>query len=244
MGATSERARSGHAEVGGREARSSNPSRGAVLVTLSSLILVSLALRWKGIGATNLWFDEGNSWYVAHLSWRAFIDNIRASPLGPLYFAFLGRWMAIFGDSEAALRAPSLIASLLVSPVRYAIGARVFTRRAALVAAALLAVSPLQLYDAQEARMYMSLPLMAVLAAFFYLRWRDATFAPRAVSAAESERARPAPSRGSALRALACFTLVCTAMVHTNIVSLAFIAALGVDAILLIARRRRAAVTL
>lgn len=241
-GAASERARLDHAGRGEREALPPDPSRIAVLVTLSSLILVSLALRWKGIGVTNLWFDEGNSWYVAHLSWGALIDNIRASPLGPLYFAFLGRWMAIFGDSEAALRTPSLIASLLVIPITYAIGVRVFTRRAALVAAALLAVSPLHLYFAQEARMYMPLTFMAALAALLYLRWRNATFAPHDNSAKAPEVSWSGRPRSGALFDLVSFTLVCTAMVHTNIVSVAFIAALWVDAIILIVRHRRGAV--
>jgi len=203
---------------------------------LSSLMLVALALRVKGIGTTNLWYDEANSWYVAHLSWPALIDNVRSSPLGPLYFVFLKLWMTLFGDSEAALRTPSLIASLLVIPATYVIGARVFTRRAAALGASLLTISPLQLYFAQEARMYMPLTLMAVLAFIAYLRWRDATFAPDTGGATcDPGSARPA-SRVRAWRALAWYTIIGTAMVHTNIVSATFIAALNVDAARLLIR--------
>ena len=170
----------------------------------------------KGLDATNIWLDEANSWGVARLPWGAMMDNLRSSPLGPLYFVLLKLWMMLFGDSEAALRAPSLIASVLVIPVTYVIGVRAFSRRAAVVGAALLALSPLQLYFAQEARMYMLLTLFAVLYFLAYLRWRDATSAPGA---------------------LVWYAIAGTVMVYTNIISATLILALNIDAFWLLAQR-------
>lgn len=146
------------------------------------------------------------------------MDNLRSSPLGPLYFVLLKLWMLLFGDSEAALRAPSLISSVLVIPVAYTIGVRVFSRRAALVGALLLTLSPLQLYFAQEARMYMPLTLFAALYFLAYLRWRDATSGPSA---------------------LVWYAVAGTVMVYTNIISATLILALNIDAFWLLAQRWR-----
>jgi len=178
---------------------------------------VALVLRVKGIGATDIWLDEANSWKVARLPWGAMMDNLRSSPLGPLYFVLLKLWMMLFGDSEAALRAPSLIASVLVIPVTYVIGVRTFSRRAALLGSVLLTLSPLQLYFAQEARMYMLLTLFAALYFFAYLRWRDdATSAPGA---------------------LVWYATAGTVMVYTNIISATLILAVNIDAFWLLAQR-------
>jgi uncharacterized membrane protein len=179
-------------------------------------MLLALVLRVKGIGATDIWLDEANSWNVARLPWGAMMDNLRSSPLGPLYFVLLKLWMSLFGDSEAALRAPSLIASVLVIPVTYVIGMRTFSRRAALLGSVLLTLSPLQLYFAQEARMYMLLTLFAALYFLAYLRWRDATSAPGA---------------------LVWYAIAGTVMVYTNIISATLILAVNIDAFWLLARR-------
>ncbi|HEY9478647.1 MAG TPA: glycosyltransferase family 39 protein, partial [Gemmatimonadaceae bacterium] len=190
--------------------------RGTAVIVVSSLMLIALVLRVKGLGATDIWLDEANSWNVARLPWGAMMDNLRSSPLGPLYFVLLKLWMMLFGDSEAALRAPSLVASVLVIPVTYAIGVRAFSRRAAVLGAVLLTLSPLQLYFAQEARMYMPLTLFAALCFLGYLRWRDATSAP-----------------GS----LVWYAIAGTVMVYANIVSATLILALNIDAFWLLARR-------
>lgn len=205
--------------------------RGVTVLIISSLMLVALVLRMKGLGATNIWLDESNSWRVARLPWGALLDNLRSSPLGPLYFVLLKLWMQLFGDSEAALRAPSLLASILLIPVTYSIGARAFTRHAALLGVTLLALSPLQLYFAQEARMYMLLTLFAALYFLAYLGWRDATSAPVAVGGGGE------PGRAS--RALVWYAVAGTAMVYTNIISGTLILALNLDALWLLTQRRR-----
>src|SRR5581483_11157850 len=83
---------------------------GGILV--GSLMLVALAIRTWGLDRTSLWFDEVNSWEVTRLSWGAMLANLRGSPVGPLYFVLLKPWQLLFGDSEAALRAPSLISGI------------------------------------------------------------------------------------------------------------------------------------
>ncbi len=137
------------------------------------LVLLSLALRSDGIGAPNLWVDEANSWEVARQAPGELLAHLQNSPAVPFHFLLLKLWMTVFGDSEAALRSLSLIASLGLLPVTYAVGRRLLPRRAALLATLLLALSPAHLYFAQEARMYMPLTLLAASCVLAYLTWRD-----------------------------------------------------------------------
>ena len=187
-------------------------------------MLAALVLRWHGLGKTNLWLDEANSWYVAHLSWAALWANLRASPLGPIYFVALKLWTGVAGTSESALRAPSLLASVALVPLIYAIGARTVSHRAACIGAALAALSPLDLYFAQEARMYMPLALLAACVVYAYLVWRD-----------DAIRARDAASRRTAL-VLGAYAILSMLMLGTNAVSGPLLVAINLDALIVVAR--------
>ena len=198
-------------------------------------MLVAVVVRLHGLGAPNLWLDEANSWYVAHLSWAQLSTNLRTSPVGPVYFVALKLWMDVFGTSEAALRAPSLLASVILVPLVYALGVRTVSMRAARVAAALTALSPLHLYFAQEARMYMLLALLAAASTLAYVHWRDAV----------TDGAR----RGRDARPLAAYALLAMIMLGTNVVSAPLLVALNIDAAIVIwrdvresASRRRAVI--
>lgn len=204
----------------------------APLLALSSLMLLALVLRVVGLATTNLWLDEANSWLVATLSWHDMIGNLRASPLGPLYFVALKLWIGAFGDSVASLRAPSLVAGVLLVPVTWAIGARAVSRRAATLGAALVALSPLHLYFSREARMYMPLALLGALFVLAYLRWSLATFAP---GAAGHQPSRHRGGRG----ALAAYALLAAAALFTNPVAALLIVAVNADALIALAAARR-----
>ncbi len=105
------------------------------------------------------------------------LRELRGSPVGPLYFVLLKPWISALGDSAFALRAFSVAASLVLIAVTYALGARLVSRRAAALASALVALSPLELYFAQEARMYMLTSLLAAICLWSYAVWRTEALA-------------------------------------------------------------------
>lgn len=187
-------------------------------------MLAALVLRVHGLGKTNLWLDEANSWYVARLPWPQLWANLRASPLGPFYFVALKVWIGVAGTSEAALRAPSLIASIALIPLVYAIGARTVSHRAACIGAALTALSPLHLYFAQEARMYMPLALLASGVMLAYIVWRD-----------DAVHARQVPGR-RVVFVLGAYVVVSILMLGTNAVSGPLLVAINLDALIVLAR--------
>lgn len=190
-------------------------------------MLAALVLRLHGLGKANLWLDEANSWYVAHLSWPNLWANLRASPLGPLYFVALKLWMGVAGASEAALRAPSLIASLALIPLVYALGVRTVSHRAACIGAALTALSPLHLYFAQEARMYMPLALLAGGVMLAYVEWRDDVTQPTGI----------ATPRRRSIVALTFYCILSMAMLGTNAVGAPLLVAINMDALIVLARQ-------
>jgi uncharacterized membrane protein len=96
---------------------------------------------------------------------------IEDAHLTPLYFVLVRIWASIFGDSVVAIRSFSALCGCLLLPVTYGLAIALFQRqRVAMAATALVAVSPIQLIYAQEARMYSLWTLTVAVAALLLLR--------------------------------------------------------------------------
>ena len=198
------------------------------LVALSVLTVLAVVIRARGIGTTNLWLDEANSWLLTTYSVGDMLANIRHSPASPLYFLLLKLWALAWGDSTVALRAFSLLVSLPLLPLVYVLGRQTVGRAGGLVAALLLALSPLQLYFAQEARVYMLATLLSVLATVGYLGWR-ADAERRLVGAGGGPRRHGWLWLYGASAAASLYTLPLVALLYLG---------LAADALLVMARER------
>jgi len=78
-------------------------------------------------------------------------------------------WMQIFGASESATHALSLVFGLLTIPVGFWAGWSLFGRRAGMMAATLLAFSAFLTQYAQETRMYELMGLLGLFATAGFL---------------------------------------------------------------------------
>lgn len=127
------------------------------IVALGALLRVETA-------AEDLFADElATAWVVtAHGFFGVFetvASDAEISP--PLSFAL--SWLsAKLGDSEQLLRLPSLLAGVLTIPLVYALGLKTVGRQAALLAAALTALSPFMIFYSAEARGYGLLMMLVV----------------------------------------------------------------------------------
>lgn len=162
--------------------RSSRAQRGALLILLLTL-LVAFALRAYHLDFQSLWTDEGRSLIRATVPLSELGQHTPLEHM-PTYFALLHFWLNATGPSDFALRFVSLWASVLAIALTYRLGADLGSRRAGLIAAALLATSNFQVWYAQEARMY-TLMLATGLAATWLLwrlmtRWSTPAIAARA----------------------------------------------------------------
>jgi mannosyltransferase len=138
----------------------------SIPVAIATLVLLSLALRSSHL-AQGFWIDEGISVGVAHHHWWSIPHLLRQDGSPPGYYMLLGLWIRIFGDSERATHALSLLFALASIPLAYVAGRSLFDRLTGLVAAVLVAFTPYLTYYGQETRMYAFegfLSLFAVLA--------------------------------------------------------------------------------
>jgi len=146
---------------------------------LAAILLLALVLRLHDLEQTDIWVDEANGILTAQSSFGEILRKLSRDSSPPLYYFLLHGWIAIFGDSAAAVRSLSLGFALLLIGTVYTIGTREISHRAGCWAAFLLAISPSQIEFSQQARMYTLLPLVAILAWWFLLRnlrsghWRD-----------------------------------------------------------------------
>jgi mannosyltransferase len=92
---------------------------------------------------------------------------------GPLYFFLLRGWIALAGSGEFALRFFSLGLGVLLVPLTYALGRRLFERGVGMGAALGAAFSPYLLWYGQEVKMYTLLPLLVLLALYSLRRAVD-----------------------------------------------------------------------
>ncbi|MER7706303.1 glycosyltransferase family 39 protein [Kitasatospora sp. NPDC097605] len=126
-------------------------------------VLLTLALCLYGIGDRQLWRDEHASWWAATLSWSdlgALLGNMDLV-LAP-YYVLLHLWIAVAGDSEAALRLPSALAMAAAAGCVALLGRRLLSPRAGLLGGLLFAVCPAITWYGQDARPYAFAVLAAV----------------------------------------------------------------------------------
>ncbi|MFN2251788.1 MAG: glycosyltransferase family 39 protein [Anaerolineae bacterium] len=124
--------------------------RSAVLIFA---VLAGFALRAYRLGAQSLWSDED---ITLDRAGQALSQLIAGLPVehAPLYFVLVRLWSLVAGAGDTALRFPSLAFGVLAVPLGAYVGRRLVGPKTALVAGAVLAVSPFLVWYGQEARMY------------------------------------------------------------------------------------------
>ncbi|MGN6872774.1 MAG: glycosyltransferase family 39 protein [Solirubrobacteraceae bacterium] len=153
------------------------------VTAVAALTVLGAVLRLYRLGHQGFWFDEGNTALLVHFSpgkMLGLIPQTESTP--PLYYCVAWLWARVFGYGEVGLRSLSAVCGILLVPVVYAAGARLISRRAGVIAAALAACSPLLIWYSQEARSYQMLALLSSvsLLAFAYARFAPT---PRALAA-------------------------------------------------------------
>jgi uncharacterized membrane protein len=119
------------------------------------LVVIGLVLRFGFLGMDSFWLDEVNSvWLVLHHSAAdLWTRNVDGHP--PLFYVILRETLSLTGVSEFAARLPSAVASALNLSLIFVLARRLHVRRRfALAATVLLALAPIDIWYAQEARMY------------------------------------------------------------------------------------------
>ncbi len=149
------------------------------------LIAVIAAALWLGSfrAASPLLPDDVWSLRTVSQPLGAMLAALAADVHPPLYFLVLSPWVRVAGESEAALRLPSIAFYLFSIAALYRLCRRFADRDAALLCAAVYACTPLAVLGASLVRMYSLLSLLAILST---MAWWDITEGERAGRAASA----------------------------------------------------------
>lgn len=125
-------------------------------LVLALLALLAAALRFWRLGDWSFWADE-----VATLRDAQGLSRVITYPVG---YALIGFAVRLFGSNEFAARLVPAVAGTISVPALYLIGRKLFSERAAILSAVLLAVSSYHIFFSQEARYYTLMMLLSMLA--------------------------------------------------------------------------------
>ncbi len=131
------------------------------------ILLSGTLLRLFNLTKISLWHDEAFSALLIKYSWGEMFYRIGLDVHPPLYYMALRVWHYVFGHSLFSLRAMSVLFGVGTILVGYLFVKKFFGgTRAALIAAALIAVNQFQIQYVTEARMYTMGSFFAILGAY------------------------------------------------------------------------------
>jgi 4-amino-4-deoxy-L-arabinose transferase-like glycosyltransferase len=155
---------------------------GGVYAALTAVTAFAWWLRVVGLGDMRL---AGDSAY----SLQAATEPLAAIALGrvsdghpPFSYWLLHLALPLFGATELGVRLPSALVGLLAVPLAWAAGRRLGGAGSGLLAAGLVALSPLLVFYAREPRMYALLPVCGLASAVLLERRRWAGYAAFALA--------------------------------------------------------------
>lgn len=136
------------------------------------LLLVVFALRIYFLDSRPLWWDEGLTLTYAYLPPVANLDMARATEhLNPPLFNWLvGAQTSLVGVTVFGARLVSVFGGMLTAAAAYVLARIAFGRGVGLLTVLLLAVAPMQIYHAQEAKGYTVETAALFIAVYCWLR--------------------------------------------------------------------------
>ncbi len=142
--------------------------RSELLITLIILLIAAL-FRLLFSPTRGIWYDDAFSILLSQQNLHQIISGTAADTMPPFYYFLLHFWMKL-SSSIFFIRLLNIILSLGVVYTVYCFGKEISGKLAGWVAALLTALSPIQVYHAQEVRMYVLLELSLLIYAWMY--WR------------------------------------------------------------------------
>ena len=140
-------------------------------VLLLGIVLIGLFLRVYHLGTASIYNDEAITIYISKLSLPQLLPAASQLDMNPpIYHFILHYWVALFGDSEFAVRFLSVVFGVLAIPMTFVVGRQLFDDEVGLLGALILALSQFNIQQSQEVRMYSLMLLLALLSTYFFLQ--------------------------------------------------------------------------
>lgn len=148
------------------------PSRESVpdRLVLAGLLAIAFALRFYRLEVPSMWWDEILTVMMARFPLAYTAKWSMVHECHPPFFYYLVKLVLLAGSSDFAVRVLSATVGTASVWALYLAGARLFSVRAALFAAAMLVVAPLHVRLSQEVRPYALLLLFGTASLYCFLR--------------------------------------------------------------------------
>lgn len=131
----------------------------------SKLFSLAAILRLVQLGYAAFWYDEGVTAVLSRLSWANMLAATAADVHPPGYYIIIWLLAKVLPITEFTARLPSLLFSMITVYLALILAKKMdLSKQGQIVVLAWVAISPLQLHYAQEARMYSLLQLLVLLA--------------------------------------------------------------------------------
>jgi 4-amino-4-deoxy-L-arabinose transferase-like glycosyltransferase len=142
------------------------------IAVLAAICLLAFVLRAYRLDGQSLWSDED---ITLDRAGQALGEMLAGLPVeqAPGYYVLMRGWTRLAGESDLALRFPSLLAGVLAVALAAYMGTRLVNRDTGLLLALIVAVNPFLVYYGQEARMYALLMALALACMAALLRARE-----------------------------------------------------------------------
>jgi len=126
---------------------------GTSWATAVLVAVLALATRLYGLDRKSVWFDEAITYLDAHEPWSRLLEAIRADVHPPLNYVLYHLW-PLTDAGDFWLRLPAALLGALAALIAWTWARRIGSPVQALLTGAFVALAPLQIDLAQEARMY------------------------------------------------------------------------------------------
>ncbi len=140
------------------------------IVLACAILLLATVLRLLDLGSGSVWSDEANHYLAAAQPFRNIFQNTRQVIFSPPLYTYLLHFWLKLGMSEAFLRFPSLLFSLLGVAGAMAVGHQLGKWRVALLAGFLMAIMPSDIRYAQEISQYGLMVALVFWSYYFLLK--------------------------------------------------------------------------
>ncbi len=145
--------------------------RNTFVALLALETLLVLVLGFLFLGDKSFWLDEATTARLIDLDWSGLRKAIESTETNQaVYYLLLKIWAGIGGDGELWLRSFSVLCAAAAVPAVAVLGRSLFSERVGLFAGLLLALNPVVLFYAQEARGYAMVMLLVTLATYAFVR--------------------------------------------------------------------------
>jgi hypothetical protein len=139
-------------------------------VTCNQYGLAVLVVAFMAIFLRFYYIDHFEFWYDEAFNVLAANRNLHPPTFPPVYFWLLSLWIKYAGNTEAILRLPSALFSLLTIPVFYRMVRIVLNRWQSLLGALMVTLAPFHIWYAHEVAPYSISLFCMSLVYYFYLK--------------------------------------------------------------------------